>query len=242
MSQETISYSDKVDGWTSFHSFIPDWLVKLNNRLFSIKDGQLWLHNDETNPVRNNFYGVQYNSKVVTVFNEGPSEDKIFKTLNLEGTHPWKATIKTNYTESTILKTEFNKRESRWFAHTRQNENSNDLTGHSGNGIGIIVSSSGLTIAFSFMSNIISVNDTLCQLNAGTEEVIGTITNINGNVITVNAITTTPINGLFAYSKKNARFEGGEMRGYFMEVELENDNTEPVELFAINTNAVKSYL
>lgn len=242
MSKETISYSDKVDGWTSFHSFIPDWMAKLNNRFFSVKDGQLYLHNDETNPVRNNFYGTQYNSKVVTVFNEGPSEDKIFKTLNLEGTHPWATILRTNYTESTIAKTEFNKRESRWFAYTRRNENDNDLTGHTGNGIGVIISSAGLTVTFSFMSNLISVTDVLCQLNGSTEEIIGTITAINGNVITVNAITTAPINGLFAYSKKNSRIEGGEMRGYYMEVELENDSTEPVELFAINTNAVKSYL
>lgn len=239
---ETISYSDKVNGWTSFHSFIPDWMAKLNNRFFSIKNGQLWLHNDETNPVRNNFYGEQFNSKVITVFNEGPSDDKIFKTLNLEGTHPWATTVRTNYTESTITKNEFNKRESRWFSYIRKNENSDDLTGHTGQGIGVILSSAGLTVYFPFMPNLISVGDTLCQLNGSSEEVIGTITGINGGVITVDAIVTSPISGLFAYSKKNARIEGGEIRGYYMEVELENDSTEPVELFAINTNAVKSYL
>lgn len=242
MEKETISYSDKVSGWTSFHSFIPDWMAKLNNRFFSIKNGQLWLHNDETNPVRNNFYGEQHNSKVITVFNEGPSEDKIFKTLNLEGTHPWAVSVKTNYTESTITENEFNKRESRWFSYIRKNENSADLTGHTGQGIGVIISSSGLTISFSFLSNLISVGDALCQLNGSSEEVIGTITGITGSEITVDTIVTLPISGLFAYSKKNSRIEGGEIRGYYMEVELENDSTEPVELFAINTNAVKSYL
>ncbi|MBC7845577.1 MAG: hypothetical protein H7Y10_03695 [Flavobacterium sp.] len=53
-------------------------------------------------------------------------------------------------------------------------------------------------------------------------------------------IIVTPTIGLFSFSKKNARIEGGEIRGYFMEVALENASTEKVELFAINTNAVPS--
>jgi len=49
-----------------------------------------------------------------------------------------------------------------------------------------------------------------------------------------------PTIGLFSFSKKDSRIEGGEIRGYFMEVSLENTDTEKVELFAINTNAVLS--
>ncbi len=242
MSKETISYSDKAKGWTSFHSFIPDWMAKLNNRMYSIKDGQLWLHNDESNPVRNNFYGEQYNSKIIAIFNEAPSDDKIFKTINLEGNLPWDVTVRTNYTESTITKEEFNHRESRWFAYTRKNENQNDLTGHTAQGIGVILSSVGLTITFGKISNMISEGDVLYQVNGSVNEIIGTITSIAGNVITVDAVATPPVSGYFSFAKKNARIEGSEIRGYYMEVELENDDTVPVELFAINTNAVKSYV
>ncbi|MGH2666033.1 hypothetical protein [Flavobacterium sp.] len=239
---ETISYSDKAKGWTSFHSFIPDWMAKLNNRMYSIKDGQLWLHNDESNPVRNNFYGEQYNSKIIAIFNEAPSDDKIFKTINLEGNLPWDVTVRTNYTESTITKEEFNHRESRWFAYTRKNENQNDLTGHTAQGIGVILSSVGLTITFGNISNMISEGDILYQVNGSVNEIIGTITSIAGNVITVDSVATPPVPGYFSFAKKNARIEGSEIRGYYMEVELENDDTVPVELFAINTNAVKSYV
>ena len=66
-------------------------------------------------------------------------------------------------------------------------------------------------------------------------------TNISANTITVDAITTSPINGLFAFASKNSRIEGEEIRGYYMEVELENDDTDKVELFALESNAVKSY-
>lgn len=51
-----------------------------------------------------------------------------------------------------------------------------------------------------------------------------------------------PIVGLYSFSKKNARIEGGEIRGYYMDVSLENNDTDKVELFAINTNAVKSFV
>lgn len=242
MSQETISYSDKVNGWTSFHSFVPDWMAKLNNRFFSIKGGQLWLHNDETNPVRNNFYGEQFDSKIVPVLNDSPSDDKIFKTLVLQSTHSWDAKIKTNYTESTIANTEFNKRESRFFAHTRRSESQDDKHAFTAQGVGVIVSSSGLDIVFGVLPEMINVGDKLYQVNGSANELIGVITNISGTTLTVNAITTAPANGFFCYAEKNARVEGSDMRGYYAEIELTNSYTEAVELFAIESNIVKSYV
>jgi hypothetical protein len=239
--EKTLSYTEKVKGWTSFHSFIPEFMVRLKNRFYTIKAGQLWLHNDESNPVLNNFYGVQYDSKVITIFNDAPSDDKIFKTLILEGTHPWAVALRTNYTEGTILKSEFNNRESRWFANTRKSENNNDYTA-SVQGIGVIQSFTGLTIAFVSIGPLVSVGDVLHQINGSADQVIGTITNINGNVVTLNAIITTPVVGLFCFSKKNSRIEGSEIRGYFMEVELTQNDTHDVELFAINSNAIKSYV
>lgn len=238
---ETISYSEKAKGWTSFHSFVPDFMTKLNNRFFSIKNGQVWMHNDQDNPIRNNFYGNQFNSLITTIFNENPSDDKIFKTLILEGTHPWKASIKTNYTEGEILQSEFDKRESRWFAHTRKSENNTDYTGGV-HGVGVILALAGSDITFLSGNPIVSVGDVLMQLNGASEEEIGIITNISGNVITVGVILATPVVGLFCFAKKDSRIEGSEIRGYFMEVKLENDDTEDVELFSINTNAIKSYV
>lgn len=240
--KHTITYSEKAKGWTSFHSFLPDWMGRLNNRFFTVKSGQLYLHNDETNPIKNNFYGVQYPSKITLVINESSSEDKIFKTIVLEGNRPWHAKLKTNYSNSTIKATEFNKIESRHFAYIRKNEDANDLHGNAVQGIGSIVSHSGNTITYSEISSFVSIGDALYQLNGSNKELIGEISNKVGNVITVNAIVTTPVNGYYSFSKKNARIEGSEIRGYYLEVELENTDTEKVELFAVNTNAVKSFI
>ena len=240
--KQTLTYCDKLDGWTSFLKYEPDAFCKLNNRLFTIKEGQLYLHNDESNPIHNNFYGVQYNSLIETVINEDNSEDKIFKTLVLEGTHPWETTLNTNLTEGTIHKLEYNNRESRWFSHTRGNENTSDLHGNTAQGIGVITSFSVNTINFSMVSEIVNINDELWQLNGASQELIGIITSKTTTSITVNSITNTPITTSFCFAKKNSRIEGGNMRGYYLNIKLENNNTEKVELFAIESNIKKSFV
>lgn len=240
LNGKTLTFSENIKGWTSFHSWIPDEMVRINNRFFTIKDGQLYLHNDNTNPEYNTFYGVTYPSDITTVINDSPSEDKIFKNLIEEGTSPWKATITTNLATGTIEASEFNQRESKWFAHTRKNEDTSDLTDIA-QGIGNIVSVSNNLITFAKLPTLISVGENLMQLNEGTPQEIGDITDIQGTVITVGTIVNTPVAGQFAYSVKNARVQGSEIRGYYAKVKLENDDTGNSELFALNSNLARSF-
>lgn len=242
--KKTITHSESNKGWTSFWEYFPDWFLNLNNKFLTIKDGQLWLQHDEDNVVKNNFYGEQKKTSIKTVFNEAMSDDKIFKTLVQESDEKWRAILKTNLTEGEIKKTEFNTRESRQFSFIRGNEASGNLQGNTAQGIGVIVSESSTEITYSNLPDLISIGDILYQLNGSAQEIIGTITAINRttNVITVNAITTTPVVGLYCFALKNSRVEGEEMRGYYMEVTLENEDATDGELFAISTNAVKSYV
>lgn len=53
----TISFSPKVEGFISFHSFIPDWYVPHHNTYLSIKDNSLWKHNAEG---YQSYYGTNY--------------------------------------------------------------------------------------------------------------------------------------------------------------------------------------
>jgi hypothetical protein len=196
MAKYTLTYSEKAKGWTSFHSFLPDWMVKVNNRFLSIKNGQLYLHNDETNPVRNNFYGEQFDSKMVTVVNEESSEDKIFKTLVLEGNLPWDATIKSNLTESAIKTTEFNARESRYFAYVRRNEQQEDLHGNAAQGIGNILAfnydGTLLTITYDSIPSLLNVGDRLYQLNGSDQEFLGIVNTIDTENGQVTILDSTP--------------------------------------------------
>lgn len=242
--KHTLTHSEDNKGWTSFWEYFPDWFLNLNSKFLTIKDGQLWLQHDEDNPIKNNFYGEQKKTTIKTIFNDAMAEDKIFKTLVQESNEKWRAILKTNLTEGEIKQSEFNTRESRQFSFIRGNEASGNLHGNTAQGIGVIISSATTSITYSIIPDLISIGDILYQLNGANQETIGTIQNINRitNTITVSSIITTPVNGYYSFSLKNSRVEGEEMRGYYMEVTLENEDTTDGELFAISTNAVKSYV
>ena len=99
---ETINFKEEVQGWTSFASYVPENGVSLNDDFYTFSDGHIYTHN---NQVRNNYYGVQYNSKIKVMFNEMPDVIKSFKTLNYEGTQAyWLQDLSDNeyYNNSTI--------------------------------------------------------------------------------------------------------------------------------------------
>ncbi len=79
---ETVSFKEQLNGWTSRKSFVQENGLSLNNIYYTFGNGDLWSHNNET---RNNFYGTQYNSSVKFIFNTEPGSVKSFKTLNYEG-------------------------------------------------------------------------------------------------------------------------------------------------------------
>ena len=86
---ETVSYDEKVKGWSSFKSFIPEQGVSVTNFYYTFKNGNLYKHHDDyalgLEATWNNFYGMQYESKVRTILNDAPSDVKSFKTVNYEG-------------------------------------------------------------------------------------------------------------------------------------------------------------
>jgi len=89
LNNYTVSFDEKVDGWTSFRSFIPEFGTSLNGLYYTFNQGLLYSHN---NTVRNNFYGNSYQSSVNLLMNEAPSSIKQFKTLNYEGSDSRKYT------------------------------------------------------------------------------------------------------------------------------------------------------
>jgi len=241
---KTLGFDEKVKGWTSFFSYAPDFMVAMNNRFFSFKNGNLNIHNSETAPI-NNFYGNYFNSKLTTFINESPSEDKIFKTLVLEGNKSWFATLRTNFTDGTISDLEFKRKESRWFAYMRGSETEGSLLGLSTLGIGPITNvNSNTVISFGYLPDLMCVGDKVFQLISNVPQEVGEISTINKETktVTLKNIVNNPVLNSLCFSKKNDRVEGPEIRGYFLEVALENSSTEKVELFAISSNVVKSYV
>lgn len=247
MAQYTITFSDRGElgersGWTSFWEYYPELTLSLGNRFYSFKDGQLWIHNDETNPKRGVFYDHEVMTQIKTVLNNINAEDKIFKTMVLESNDSWKVEIETNYTKSTIEKDEFKKRESKYYAHIRKNENTDDYTDRI-QGVGVIDSVDGNTITFTGdVPALVNVGETLVQLDESEDVPIGSIISaISGKTITLSSVISPFQVGRFCFSVKNPRIQGSEIRGYYAEVALTNNSRAKVELFAINSNIVLSY-
>ncbi len=90
-SYSTLAYDENVNGWTTFYTYRPNNVFSLKNNLYTTKNGSLYRHYDasvnRTN--HNNFYGVDNNSSIEFVFNNNPSLQKNFKTINYEGSNGW---------------------------------------------------------------------------------------------------------------------------------------------------------
>ena len=118
MANYTLTYSDRANGWTSFHSFFPEWMEGMNNFFYTFKEGQLYKH--YSNTTRNNYYGINYNSSVTTIFNASPTESKMFKTLELEGNAAWTANVLTNMDRGQVDSTWFDQKEGVYYAYIRR--------------------------------------------------------------------------------------------------------------------------
>ena len=80
----TISYDESTKGWTSFKSFIQESGLSLNNKYYTFKNGEMYLHHSDES-LRNNFYGIQYNSSVTSLVNMESTTAKSFSVINYEG-------------------------------------------------------------------------------------------------------------------------------------------------------------
>lgn len=84
----TFAFNEDANRWVGNYSFTPERLLKFGNDFFTFLEGELWQHNRDDVP-RNNFYGVQYTTKLTFVFNENVENNKILCNIRLDGKGNW---------------------------------------------------------------------------------------------------------------------------------------------------------
>ena len=104
----TLSFDDKVKGWTSLFDYEPNQITSLNNDYFTANSGKLYQHytlapNTSDRAV---FYGTRYNSNVTFIFNGAPSTVKNFQTINYEGDSGWRMNSFVTNTDTALPITE----------------------------------------------------------------------------------------------------------------------------------------
>ena len=131
----TLSYAEDSQGWPSFYSFLPDYMIGMNGYFYSFNNGKLYRHN--TNEVRNNYYGVDYPSTLTGVLNIEPKTIKLFKTMSYESNDRWACTsLVTDLGTGSMLNTWFVEKEGEWFTFLRETEGTRDYRDRNVNGIG----------------------------------------------------------------------------------------------------------
>jgi hypothetical protein len=258
----TLSYDDGVKGFPSFYSYQPDWMIGMNNYFYTFKNGNLYRHN--VNEIRNNFYDVQYNSTIQSVFNDIALENKLFKTINLEGDDTWSATLRTDIQDSGFIQADwFEKKEQVYYAFVRNSGSipaaSSEYPLRSLNGIGrstsVVGSLDTINFPISFkIKNIMSIGDMLYftlppqynepklagQILSITHDPMNGINQVIIDTSTPGAVPITVQDAYFLFIK-NAIAESHGVLGHYCVFDITNTNTNKINLFAVESEVMKSY-
>mgnify|MGYP003670703142 FL=1 len=274
MANYTLTYDEGVQGFPSFYTYYPDWMIGMNNYFYTFKGGDLYRHNVNEN--RNTFYSDWWikvgtpleafkPSFMKSVFNVSPLENKLFKTLNLEGDDAWAATMDTDIQDSGFIDYDyFEKKEQSWYSFIR-NEGLGSTPSaipeyslRSLNGIGqsttVAIVGQTSTINFAIttqIGSILSVDDYFYFLVSGAPVYAGIVTSINVNlrrninniVIDTSSAGTTPIptnTETFLYIKNSVAESHGVM-GHYAVFNLTYTKNTKVELFAAESEVMKSF-
>jgi hypothetical protein len=76
IGSETVAFSEPLNRWVTFYSFVPEFYQKVGTRIVSFFNGAIYLH--EGSNTYNNFYNVQFASQLKIATNQYPDVPKIY--------------------------------------------------------------------------------------------------------------------------------------------------------------------
>jgi len=263
MADYTLTYSEGAKGFPSFYSYKPDWMIGMNNYFYTFNGGNLFRHN--TNPLRNNYYGSNaVGSSITGIFNDAPIANKIFKTLHLESNDSWGSIVLTDLQTGEAQQAWFEKKESDWFAFIRYFDpdpaSPAQYPLRSVNGLGVLLNAVETPPASGIYVLTFPAGITIGTIISDGDQIYGSVVltptttaaPILRGVVTAHDLTTitvdtnvaggsVPLAAEFITYIKNNLAESHGVLGHYMEFTLSNNSTEPVELFSITSDAMKSY-
>lgn len=247
----TITHSKKVKGFPSFYSYHPEMMVGMNNHFFSFKNGNLYRHNATK---RLEFYGENYRASIKGVLNNSPTEQKTFKTISLNASNAWRASLYTDLSEGYIDEGWYEEKEGKQHAYIRNSgAPSNKKRSVSGIGSSTLIEqvagvSNTYLITFPFnIGTIVSSGDELFTITDDGEEKNGYVIDRNGKTLTVECFGfgegnfPVPEVSKYTFVKKSTVAEAYGLTGYYLSYELSTGNVGPAELFGVDSNVFKSY-
>ena len=250
-NDESVAFKEGVRGWTSRMSFVPEAAISLNNNYYTMKGGELWLHNSA---IRSNFYGVQEYSTVTPIFNDAPSSIKNFKTLSYEGDAGWVADVLTDQQDGEVEA--WKKKENLYFnyikgkATTLSNIDSGEFAVQGlGNPTSTEEDSATIdgtsvqtyNLVFPKALNVsLQKGDKVYFTDASASDavkIIGTCGIVNGNIVTViwENPFNEPVTQDFIFFVKDTEKNTSGIIGYHASIEMKTTSSDKKELFAVNS-------
>lgn len=250
-------------GWQSFRSYLPDFMIGMSNKFYSFKGGNIFVHDQGE---QNTFYGVKSDSTLSTVINSSVLENKLFKTISIQGTHPWRVEAYTDIQPNGIIESSwFERKENVLFAHIRNfgevpaipDEFMQRSMGGIGNTLNVTKVANVALLMFDINTPIdssVSIGDYVYFIEAGLDpgpQLGGRITNLTKNYQTsLNRITIdVSITGAseimtinpFILFLKNPTSESSGVLGHYCKIDMSVTPDSKIELLAIESEVMKSY-
>jgi hypothetical protein len=261
LANYTLTYSESSQGWPSFYSFHPEYIKGMNQYLYTFKGGNMYRHN--INETRNTFYGSYSPSTITTVLNKDALTSKVFKTIQLESSDPWKATVNSDIQNARDIDVDwFKKKEGDWFAFVRGISTNDNFNMRSAKGLGFPVSApvgNPQTIVFNYpVQTPIRATALVAPFTAGdtvystidyatvAPSLVGTITTVTitatDTTLVVDTTAGTPAGaGDFVFYVRNQIAESQGLLGHYCVMTLENNLTTATEMMAVKVDLMKSY-
>lgn len=83
----TFAFNEDADRWITKLDYHPEFMNKFLTEFFAFSNGRLWKQN--VNPIRNNFFGVQYTSRITYYVNIDHEIVKNFSDMKINSNKPW---------------------------------------------------------------------------------------------------------------------------------------------------------
>jgi hypothetical protein len=238
-------------------------MVGMNSHFYTFSGGNLYRHS--TNTERNNFYGTVYNSTVTTPFNAQPLDNKLYKTLALQGAERWAAQMVTDIQTSFAMPADyFEVKEQTFFAFVRNQDADVNFSLRSAQGIGTSISQlqtnpAAVEVNFQQFVSLSGINGTpvaagnvgdMLYFGTGTPTLAGQITAVNVNAqagINQLVVDTTVTGGnmppqpSYFVVARNQIAESHGVLGHYALTTLTHPGRTQGELFAVQSDVMKSY-
>ena len=255
-STESVAFKEKVNGWTTTMSYIPEAGISLNNEYYTFKSGEIWEHSSET---RSNFYGTQFSSTVTPIINDAPTSVKKFKTLAYEGTAGWRSEIVTDQQNGEVPV--FVKKEGSFYNYIQGIDTTVanlDTQEFSTQGLGSLLLNAPVGTSTLVINGAINVSlqanpqdpgggaagvaalDTIYTMSPGnTLRIVGTVIGINRTTNTITLAANIAGSALqagdFVFFGKDTRINTSGIIGYYAETKMITTDPTKEELFSISS-------